>query len=102
MKFDDDLVKHANERVGDPMWFIKALYAVGFRKGLPDYQYIVPNEKYHSLWLEFKRADQRDKKKATEQDEWIERLMKRGHYAAYAYGLVDAIKIYTDYINNRL
>lgn len=102
MKFNDDLVKHANERMGDPNWFVRALYAIGFRKGLPDYQYIVSNGKYHTLWLEFKRADQREEKKNAEQDEWIERLMKRGHYASYAYGLLDAIKIYTDYINNRL
>jgi hypothetical protein len=102
LKFSDDLVKHANERIGDPTWFIRALYAIGFRKGLLDYQYIVPNEKYHSLWIEFKRIDQRDKKKKPEQDEWIDRLMKRGHYASYAYGFLDAVKIYTDYVNNRL
>ena len=102
LRLDDDWTKHANERKGDDVWFIKALYAIGFRKGLPDYQNIVPNEKYHSLWIEMKRVDQRDVKKKPEQDEWIERLLKRGHYATYAYGCDDAIRIYKDYVNNKL
>lgn len=102
MGFNDDLVKNANERMGDSNWFINALYAIGFRKGLLDYHYIVPNGKYHGLWLEFKRRDERGKKTKREQDEWIARLLKRGHYASYAYGCDDAIKIYTDYVNNRI
>ena len=100
--FNDDLIKNANERMGDAYWFIKALIAIGFRPGLLDYHYIVANQKYHGLWLEFKRVDQRLEKKKPEQDQWIERLLKRGHYASYAYGCDDAIRIYTDYINNRL
>lgn len=102
MGFNDDLIKNANERLGDTNWFIRALYAIGFRKGLLDYQYIVSNDKYHSLWIEFKRRDHTEKKNKREQDEWIERLLKRGHYAAYAHGCDEAIKIYTDYVNNRL
>lgn len=88
--------------MGDTHWFIKALYAIGFRKGLLDYHYIVANQKYHGLWLEFKRIDELGKKTKPEQDAWIERLRKRGHYASYAYGCEHAIKIYTDYVNNRL
>lgn len=67
-----------------------------------DYQWPVPNKKYIGLWLEFKRVDERGKKTKPEQDEWIARLLKIGHYASYAYGCDDAIKIYTDYVNNRL
>lgn len=100
--FDGDLIKNANERKGGESWFIQILYAIGFRKGLLDYHYIVANEKYHGLWIEMKRIDQRDKKKSQEQNEWIEKLLKRGHYASYAYGVDEAIKIYMDYVNNRL
>src|SRR5271165_4979738 len=78
LRFSDDLVKNANERMGDTSWFIKALFAIGFRKGLPDYHYIVANQKYHGLWMEMKRKDQSDEKKKPEQDKWIERLLKRG------------------------
>jgi len=95
------LIKHANERIGHS-WFTKALIAIGMRPGLLDYQWPVPNRKYLGLWLEFKRKDQREEKKKPEQDEWIEKLLKIGHYATYAYGCDDAIKIYTDYVNNRL
>jgi hypothetical protein len=101
--FAEDLIKHANERKErDGGWFLKALFAIGFRKGLLDYQYIVANQKYHSLWIEMKRLDHDPKNNKAEQDEWIERLLKKGHYASYAYGCDHAIKIYQDYINNRL
>lgn len=95
------LIKHANERIGHS-WFTKALIAIGMRPGILDYQWPVPNQKYLGLWLEFKRIDQREKKKDVDQDEWIEKLNKIGHYASYAYGCEHAIKIYTDYVNNRL
>ena len=99
----DNLIKNANERISDDGgWFTRALCAIGLRKGLPDYQYIVPNEKYHTLWIEMKRSDQRGKKTRDEQDKWIERLLKNGHYACYAYGCDDAIKIYKDYTENRI
>lgn len=97
----DYLIKHANERIGYS-WFTKALIGIGMRVGIMDYQFPVRNDKYIGLWLEFKRVDQRDKKKDSDQDEWIEKLIKIGHYAAYAYGCDHAIKIYTDYVNNRL
>lgn len=101
-KFSDDWVKHANERQKDESWFIRALFAIGFKKGLPDYQYIVSNGTYHTLWIEMKRKDQRLEKKRPEQDAWIDKLIHRGHYATYAYGCDDAIKIYTDYMQNKL
>jgi hypothetical protein len=72
------------------------------RKGLPDYQYPLKNATYASLWLEMKRIDQREKEKKPEQDAWLEKLRKAGHYATYAYGCEDAIRIYNDYINDRL
>ena len=102
MGFSDDVIKHCNERMGDSAWFIKALYAVGLYKGLLDYQYIVANEKYHGLWLEFKKKDQINKKKPPEQDALIERLLRNGYYATYVYGCDDAINTFNNYINNKI
>ena len=101
MGWADDIIKHANERM-DKGWFIRALVYIGMRKGLPDYQYIVANEKFHGLWMEFKRPELRGKKHNKEQNEWIARLLKRGHYARYVYGADDAIKLMMDYIHNRI
>lgn len=95
------LIKQANERNGDS-WFTKALIAIGLRPGLPDYQYPIRNDKYIGLWIEVKRIDQRNVKKKPEQDEWLENLRQEGHYSSYAYGCAEAIKIYTDYVNNRI
>jgi hypothetical protein len=95
------LIKHANERIGYS-WFTKALMAIGMRKGLPDYQLPIQNHKYIGLWIEFKRRDKKNNKKDIDQEKWIENLNKIGHYATYAYGCDDAIRIYQDYINNRI
>ncbi len=100
-KLSDSLIKHANERIGYS-WFTKALVAIGMSPGLMDYQWPVPNQKYLGLWIEMKKRDQRDAPKKKEQEAWIEKLNKIGHYAAYAYGCEDAIRIYTDYVNNKL
>jgi len=83
-------------------WYGKALISIGLTPGACDYHYVVANEKYHGLWLEIKTVDERDKTKRPEQDAFIANLLKRGHYATYAYGCDDAIKIYTDYVNNKL
>lgn len=95
------LIKHANERIGHS-WFTRALINIGMRPGLTDYQWPIKNQKYFGLWLEVKRIDQRSVKKDEDQEMWIANLREIGHYAAYAYGCDDAIKIYTDYVNNRL
>lgn len=95
------LIKHANEDRRDA-WFAKALVAIGLTHGVCDYQYLVSNGKYHTLWIEMKRIDERGKKTRAEQDDFIEMLKRHGHYATYAYGCDEAIKIYTDYVNNKL
>jgi hypothetical protein len=97
----EHLIKNVNEGKRTPQ-FGRNLKAIGMRPGLLDYQFIVPNDKFHSLWLEFKRVDGRNKAKDPLQEEWIAKLNKNGHYAIYAYGADDAIHIYQDYINNRI
>lgn len=83
-------------------WYTKVLKAIGLTPGVCDFHYIPRNEKYLGLWIEMKRRDGRTKIKDMQQEEFIEMLLKNGHYATYAYGFDDAIKIYTDYVNNRL
>lgn len=98
----EDWIKHANERIGDPPWYVKSLIRIGLRKGLPDYQYIVSNDKYHSLFLEIKRVDQRSLKKRAEQAGIIDRLLERNHFACFVYGVEDAISIVERYLKNEL
>jgi len=43
-RLDDYIIKHANERQDKP-WFIKALFAIRFKQGIPDYQFIKSNNK---------------------------------------------------------
>lgn len=83
-------------------WYAKALGRIGLTRGVLDYVFLVANEKYHGLIIDMKRIDERYKKKKPEQEAFIENAFKRGYYGSYAYGCADAIKIYTDYINNRL
>lgn len=97
----DNMIHIANEGQRDE-WFTKALLNIGMRPGILDYHLPVRNDRYIGLWLEMKRIDQRNIKKRANQNEWIDRLNKNGHYATYAYGCEDAIQIYTAYINNKL
>jgi uncharacterized protein YecT (DUF1311 family) len=78
------------------------MQCIGMRKGFPDYELPVPNKKYHGLYIEMKRASARGKALRQEQLDWINRLNRIGHYATFAYGADEAIRITTDYLNNRL
>jgi len=95
------LIKNANEHKSDE-WFITALLSVGMRPGIPDYHLPYNNGTYSGLWLEFKRSDQRDKPKKINQEAWLEKLSKFGHYACYVYSCDEAINICTSYLNNIL
>jgi hypothetical protein len=101
LRLGKKVIKHCNEGQRTS-WYGKALVAIGLTPGVCDYQYIVSNGKYHSLWIEMKRRDGRDKKTNPTQDEFIELLKDNGHYACYAYGFDHAIEIYKDYVENKL
>ena len=77
------------------------LNCIGLRKGLPDYQLPIPNENWLGLWIEMKTIDQRNRKQKKEQIEWIDRLIKIGHFATFAYGWQHAAEITMDYLNNK-
>lgn len=97
------LIKIPNEGKRES-WYGRSLKNIGLRPGLPDYYYPVHNDTWHGLWLEMKRKDV--KKSALKQNhlqnEWIEKLIKIGHYACYVYGWEDAVNVYNDYIGNRI
>lgn len=97
----DYLIKHVNE--GKRSYVAaKYLHLIGMRKGLPDYQLPIPNKKFHGLWLEMKRVNQKNRKKGIEQLEWQSRLLEMGHCAMFAYGAEDAAKIILDYLSNKI
>ena len=83
-------------------WYTKALIAIGLTPGVLDYVILIPNAKYHALLIDMKRSNERHKKKNANQEAFIENALKQGYYACYAYGFDDALKIYTDYVNNKL
>ena len=83
-------------------WYAKALKAIGLTPGVLDYIFLKPNHKWHALIIDMKRRDERSKPKKATQEAFIENAMKEGYYATYAYGFDDALKIYTDYVNNRI
>lgn len=95
------LVHHANEgkRSLQSGFLLKQ---IGLSPGLPDYQLMISNEKYHCLWLEMKTKEKKKHKMPANQVAWINRLLKCGHYATFCFGADEAIKITTDYLNNKL
>jgi hypothetical protein len=101
-RIDKYLIKNVNE--GKRSWFVsKLLKSIGFKPGIPDYQYAEPNNKYCSLWIEMKRTELVGRKNPNKfQDQWLENLRDVGHYATYAYGYQHAIEILSAYIDGRL
>jgi hypothetical protein len=101
LRLGKTIIHNANEGRRDA-WYGEALSRIGLTRGVCDYTYIVPNKKYHSLWLEMKRRDGYHKPKHKDQDEFIAVLRAHGHYAAYAYGWEDAVRILQAYMADEL
>lgn len=59
------------------------LKAEGVKAGVPDICLPVPNEKYHSLYIELKAEKGRTSKI---QDEWLSALQEQGHKAVVCHG----------------
>lgn len=95
------VIHHPNEGKRSP-WIGKLLKLMGLQPGLPDYQLLIANSHYAGLWIEMKRRDKRLHKRKPEQDAWIAKLLKIGHYACYAYGWHEASTIVDDYLANRI
>lgn len=83
-----------------PMATAAQLKAEGVRSGVPDVCLPVARGRWHSLWLELKRAN-RTNHPTPAQVEWIERLRTYGHMVAVAYGAQEAIDAITTYLDTK-
>lgn len=72
------------------------LKRMGMKRGFPDISLLVPNKKYHGLFIELK-AD-KTKRLTKEQKEWLDKLNKYGYKAIRCNGSEEAIQVIKDYI----
>ena len=72
------------------------LKRMGLKKGFPDISLLVPNKKYHGLFIELK-AD-KTKRLTKEQKEWLEKLNKYGYKAVRCNGSEEAIQVIKYYL----
>ena len=72
------------------------LKRMGMKRGFPDISLLVPNKKYHGLFIELK-AD-KTKRLTKEQKEWLEKLNKYGYKAVRCNGSDEAIQVIKEYL----
>lgn len=93
------LIKLANEDKRHKV-SIFGLYAIGFRKGTPDYILPVKTQHYGSFWLEMKRKE--GYHVSIEQQYWIDQLKEAGNCAVVAHGFDEARQYTLDYLAGKL
>jgi hypothetical protein len=69
----------------------------GAQRSIPDVALLVARGRWHSLWLELKRAN-RSNHATLSQREWIDRLRAYGHQALIVYGAQEAINAIMAYL----
>lgn len=95
------VIKHVNE--GKRSFVLGyLLVAIGLCKGLPDYQILVSNKKWHSLFIEMKTKKEKNIKQKNDQIEFIDKLIKSGYYATFAYGWEDAMDVVNRYLKDEI
>lgn len=95
-----DLVIHIpNEGIRTRNYGAK-LRRLGMRSGVSDLFIPYPTSKYHGLWIELKRKNNRDRPVA--QVEWVNRMLKFGYYADFALGWEHAAGIIEKYLKNEI
>lgn len=95
------LIKIPNEGIRK-LSFAKKLKAEGWSAGYPDYLLPIPNNNWHSLWIEMKRSKTSSSRKGKAQVEWIEKLRSQRHYAVFCYGADHAIRVIDRYMTNKI
>lgn len=73
----------------------KRLKAEGVKAGVPDLCLPVPRGIYHGLYIELKAGKN---KTTTNQNRWLDDLLKQGYCVAVCYGWEAASKVLTDYL----
>ena len=77
------------------------LKSEGVRAGFPDMILTLPNNKYHSLFIELK-AKTKTARVSDSQKIWLERLNSNGYLAVVAYGFIQAKEIIEKYLRNEV
>lgn len=76
-----------------------AMKRAGVRRGVPDICVPLPNDKYHSLYIEMKV---KPNKPSPEQHEYLKQLNAAGAYAAICWSGKEAIELLEKYIAQKL
>ena len=71
----------------------------GVRAGIPDIFLLVPRNGFHGLAIELKA---KGKKPTKAQEEWLERLGKRGYLAVVCHGFEDAKDLILTYLQGTM
>ena len=71
----------------------------GVKAGIPDIFLLVPKNGYHGLAIELKA---KGKKPTKAQEEWLERLGKRGYLAVICYGFEEARDLILTYLQGTM
>lgn len=69
----------------------------GFKIGVPDICISEPSQQYHGLYIEMKK--EKGGKASSEQNYWIDALLKRGYKAVVCFGFIEAKKVIDEYFN---
>ena len=101
-------IKLLDGKVGDYIYAIenegrkspqagKRAKKMGKKAGVSDLHLPVPIGNYCGLWIEMKKVDKKAKASPA-QKEWIQKMLKVGHYACVCHGHKEAIEIIKLYI----
>lgn len=78
------------------------LKQMGLSSGVSDYLLLMPNDRYHFLTIELKRARKKDSSVNPEQVEFIKNVNKNGGYGCICYGFRAALHVLKLYLSNKL
>lgn len=73
----------------------------GVEKGTPDLFIAEPNEDFHGLFIELKRANESMTKVSPEQEDKMVRLREKGYCVRVCYGAEEAMKEISLYLENK-
>lgn len=72
----------------------------GRKKGVPDWLVMIPNGRYHGLYVELKRSRKQDSSISKESREFLLLAESLGYICVIAYGYKPALSAIEEYLNN--